>query len=109
MTVTKTPSQLITDEVTSWPGVEAGTGSRGEWGFRLGKREVGHLHGDRVAHFAFTRSLKQELMAAGRVGEHPVDSPGLAARPIRDDADVRDVIALMRLNYERLVGTGATR
>jgi hypothetical protein len=28
---------------------------------------------------------------------------GPAARRIEDDADVRDVIALMRLNYDRLV------
>ena len=35
MTDTRTASQIITDEVTSWPGVEAGIGSRGEWGFTL--------------------------------------------------------------------------
>ncbi len=28
---------------------------------------------------------------------------GSAARRIEDEADVRDVIALMRLNYERVV------
>ncbi len=43
-----TPSRRITDEVTSWPGVEAGYGSRGEYAFRLGRREIGHLHGDRA-------------------------------------------------------------
>ena len=37
MTDTRTASQIITDEVTSWPGVEAGIGSRGEYGFTLGK------------------------------------------------------------------------
>lgn len=40
----------------------------------------------------------------GRVAEHPVfpGRVGPAARAIRDDADVRDVIALMRLNYDRM-------
>ena len=47
----------ITDEVTSWPGIEAGYGTRGEYAFRLGRREIGHLHGDRAAHFSFPKPL----------------------------------------------------
>jgi hypothetical protein len=34
---------------------------------------------------------------------HPVASPGLAARSIESRADVEDVLALMRLNYDRLL------
>ena len=36
---------------------------------------------------------------------HPVfpDSQGPAARRIEDEADVRDVIELLRLNYDRAV------
>ena len=64
MTDTRTASQIITDEVTSWPGVEAGIGSRGEYGFTLGKRQLGHLHGDYVAHFGFPKPVWEELYAA---------------------------------------------
>jgi Family of unknown function (DUF5519) len=97
-------SEQITAAVTAWPGVKAGTGERGEWGFSVGGKQIGHLHGDRVAHFGFPRDLGQELRDAGRVGPHPVNrhSPKLAARELRDDEDVRDVIALMRLNYDRV-------
>ena len=45
MSEQRTASEIITDEVTSWPGVEAGYGKRGEWGFRVNGHEVGHLHG----------------------------------------------------------------
>jgi hypothetical protein len=38
------PSQQIIDELTSWPGVVAGPGRRGELAFKLGRRELGHLH-----------------------------------------------------------------
>ena len=93
----------ITAEVTSWPGIEATTGSRGEWSFRLGKREIGHLHGDRVAHFGFPRAQWAELMASGRVTEHPVMHEGWAARDIADEDDLHDVVALLRLNYDRAV------
>jgi hypothetical protein len=98
-------SERITAEVTSWPGVEAGPGRRGEFAFRVGRREIGHLHGDRSAHFAFPADVWQELRAEGRIVEHPVfpGRVGPAARRIEDDADVADVIALMRDNYDRFV------
>jgi hypothetical protein len=100
---TATPSQRITAEVTSWPGVEAGPGSRGEFGFSLGRRQIGHLHGDHVAHFGFPRQVWSELMEQGRVTAHPLDHPGWAAKRIDSDDDVTEAIALMRLNYDRVV------
>jgi hypothetical protein len=105
MTETATASQQITAEVTSWPGIESGLGSRGELGFRLGRREIGHLHGDRSAHFSFPKPIWRELRAEGRIVPHPVfpDAIGPAARRIENDADIRDVIALMRLNYDRQI------
>jgi hypothetical protein len=105
MNTTLTPSRQITEIVTSWPGVTAGPGRRGEFAFRVAGREIGHLHGDRAAHFSFPKTTWQELRAEGRIAPHPVfpDSPGLASRAIENDADVRDVIELMRLNYDRVV------
>jgi hypothetical protein len=104
MTQSVTASQQITEEVGSWRGVEAGPGPRGEFGFRFGGRELGHLHGDLVAHFSFPKKLGLRLRTEGRVVDHPVfpAKPGFAARRIEDDADIRDVIELMRLNYERI-------
>lgn len=102
-TQTRTASAQITDEVTSWPGIEAGYGRRGEWAFTLGRREIGHLHGDRAAHFFFPKDVWHELHDAGRIVEHPVfpGRVGPGARAIESQADVDDVIALLRLNYER--------
>src|SRR5918999_5654072 len=103
MNDSRTPSERITDEVTSWPGVEAGPGSRGEFAFKVGKREIGHLHGDHAAHFGFPKDVWHELHEQGRIVHHPVfpGRPGPAARRIRSDDDVADVIALLRLNYDR--------
>jgi hypothetical protein len=105
MSETRSPSERITDEVTSWPGVEAGYGKRGEWGFRVNTHEVGHLHGDHAAHFSFGKEVGTALREQGRVVDHPV-FPGknaMAARRIDTDQDVDDVIELMRLNYDRIV------
>src|SRR5579884_708139 len=100
-----TASKQITDEVASWPGVEAGPGRRGEFGFKVGHREIGHLHGDRSAHFSFPRDVWKQLREQGRITDHPVfpGKVGPAVRRIDSPADVEDVIALMRLNYERVV------
>ena len=100
-----TKSEQITREVTSWPGVEAGNGTRGEFGFRVGRREIGHLHGDHVAHFGFPKDVWQELFDEGRIDYHPVfpGKPGYGARRIENDEDIGDVIELMRLNYDRIV------
>ena len=105
MSTAPTASERITSEVTSWPGVHGGPGRRGEFAFKVGPREIGHLHGDHAAHFGFPKGVWHELFAQGRVGYHPVfpGKPGWAARRIEDDDDVRDVIALLRLNYDRVV------
>jgi Luciferase len=106
---TRTASQRITDEVTSWPGVVAGPGRRGEFAFRVGRREIGHLHGDRAAHFNFPKAVWSELMQERRIEPHPVfpDAEGPAARRIANDDDVADVLALLRLNYDRLAARDA--
>ncbi len=105
MTETPNAGKQIISEVTSWPGVTAGPGRRGEFAFRVGRREIGHLHGDRAAHFSFPKDVWAELHEQGRVGYHPVfpGKVGPAARRIEDAGDVRDVIELLRLNYDRAV------
>ena len=105
MSTQSTASERITREVTSWPGVEAGPGRRGEFAFKVGRREIGHLHGDHAAHFSFPRDTWAALKEQGRIVDHPVfpGKQGPGARRIADDADVDDVIALMRLNYDRAV------
>lgn len=103
------PSTRITEAVTAWPGVTVEMGSMGELSFRLGKGEIGHLHGDTAAHFMFDKKTGAALKAEGRVVDHPIfpGKPGPAARRIRTDGDIRDVIALMRLSYERMMAKRA--
>ena len=98
-----TNSERITNEVTSWPGVTADHGERGEFSFKRGRKEIGHLHGDRVLHIGFPKRVWQELFDAGRIDYHPVfpGKPGFGSRQLETDEDVRDAIAMLRLNYER--------
>jgi hypothetical protein len=99
------PSERITEAVTSWPGVTAGPGRRGEFSFKVGRREIGHLHGDQAAHFGFPKEVWHSLFEEGRIEYHPVfpGRAGFGARRIETEGDVEDVVALMRLNYDRVV------
>ena len=105
MSETRSPSRQIADEAATWPGVEAGPGRRGEFAFRVDSREIGHLHGDHAAHFSFPKEVWLELHEHGRIVDHPVfpGRVGPAARQIRNQDDVEDVIELLRLNYDRIV------
>jgi hypothetical protein len=105
MTTAQTASEQIIEVVTSWPGVTAGPGERGEFAFKLGGRELGHLHGNHSAHFGFPKQVWATLFEQQRIDYHPVfpGKPGFAARRIHDQADVEDVIDLLRLNYDRIV------
>jgi hypothetical protein len=106
MTREQRASERITAEVTSWPGVAAGPGKRGEFSFKVGGGEIGHIHGDRSLHIVFPRNVWQELHAEGRIDYHPVfpGRPGFGSRVLATEDDVADAIALLRLNYDRVVG-----
>ncbi len=109
--IPQSPHDAITAEVTSWPGVTAGVGPRGEWAFKLGGRELGHMHGDHVAHLFFPEDAWERLHAEGRIGFHPVfpERRGPAARRIDGPRDVVDVVAMLRFNYERILARRKAR
>jgi hypothetical protein len=111
MSTTPTPSEYIVQQVTAWPGVEQRPGRFGAWAFVVGGREIGHLHGDGAAHFGFPVEVWRELRAQGRITPHPVfpEREGPAARRIEGEHDVHDVIALLRLNYDRVAQAPARR
>jgi hypothetical protein len=104
-TTHKSAFEQITEEVTSWDGVDAGPGSRGEFSFKVGRREIGHLHGDYALHIGFPRAVWHELYEQGRIDYHPVfpGKPGFGSRLLQSEEDVQDAIRLLRLNYDRAV------
>ena len=94
-------SILIAREVSSWPGV-VGERHRGLVMFRVGRREIGHLHGDRFADLPFPVRVRKELVEAGRAELHYLHpATGWLTRYIRSSEDVQEIIELFRLNYTR--------
>jgi Family of unknown function (DUF5519) len=92
----------IRSEVGSWDGVSVHPHRYGGIEFRLGGRELGHLHGERWVDLPFPRRVRDMLVETGRASPHHVlPHTGWVSRQISDEADVDDVIELFRLSYER--------
>jgi len=92
----------IEREVASWEGVSVHPHRFGGREFRLGRRELGHLHGDRWADLPFTRGIRDMLVETGRAQPHHVlPETGWVSKQIRSDVDVEEVVELFRLSYER--------
>jgi hypothetical protein len=92
----------IEREVTSWAGVTAHPHRFGGREFRLDRRALGHLHGERWADLSFHHGVRDMLVETGRAQPHHVlPESGWVSKQIRNDADVADVVALFRLAYER--------
>ena len=94
-------AQEIVDEATSWPGVTAHDHQFGGTEFRVGNRQLGHLHGDRIADIPLKRALRDELIAAGRAGTHRwrPDS-GWVTVDINSDEGTEEAVRLLRVGYE---------
>ena len=96
------PGERVTAAVASWDGVEVAPHRFGGVEFRLGRRELGHLHGDRIADLPFPRRVRDELVAAGRARPHHVlPNSGWVTVPLDGPGDADNVIELFRLSYER--------
>ena len=92
----------IVDEVASWPGVTVHPHRFGGREMRLGRRELGHLHGDAVADLPFTRRERDELLASGRAQRHHwLPDSGWVTHRLDGDGDVAAVLDLFRLAYAR--------
>jgi hypothetical protein len=91
----------ISTIVAGWPDVEVGAHRFGVE-FRLGRRELGHLHGDSHADIGFPRKVRDELVAAGRALPHrAIPDSGWVSVPIEGEDGVERAVELFRMAYDR--------
>ena len=95
---------LIREAVTAWPGVEAVPHRFGGTEYRFGRKEMGHVHGDRLADLPLPRKLHDEMIAAGRAQPHHVlPETGWVSCWMDGPEDAAGVIELFRMQYDRYV------
>jgi hypothetical protein len=92
----------IKTELLTWPGVTAEPHRFGGMEYRYGRKEIGHVHGDRLADLPFPRRIRDQLVTAGLAEPHHVlPETGWVSRRIASVDEVEEVIALLRINYDR--------
>ena len=107
---------MVEREVLRWPGVwkkrdDNGPGGIGVTGYRLGSRQIGHVHDDGHADFRFPREVRDELIRSERAVPHPAfpTSRTTASYRILTPEDVTGALELIRLGYERASQTPKRR
>jgi hypothetical protein len=96
--------EKIKKEILSWPYVTAEPHRFGGIEFRINKREMGHVHGDRLADLPFPMNIRNELVKSGRASPHHVlpNSGWVSYWIDKGEEDIPAVIELFKMRYEQL-------
>ncbi len=96
--------EQINQTLLGWEGVTAHPHRFGGTEYRLGRRELGHIHGDTMLDLPFPKRVRDELIAARRAEPHHLlPDTGWVSFYIREPSDVEQAIALLRRSFELAV------
>jgi hypothetical protein len=102
--------EKVKTELMSWTGVTLQPHRFGGTVFRIGGREMGHMHGGRFADLPFPMGIRNELVKDGRaLPHHVLPNSGWVTFMINEEVDVTSLINLFRMQYERLGGSRKLR
>ncbi|HLB64070.1 MAG TPA: luciferase family protein [Anaerolineales bacterium] len=93
--------ERIQSTLLSWAGVSAQPHRFGGREYRIGRREIGHVHGDWLVDVPLPKKVRDEAVAAGRAEPHHVlPESGWVSVHLSQEADIEGAIALLRLSYD---------
>lgn len=93
--------QRITAAVQTWEGMTTAPHRFGGVEYLYGRREIGHIHGDRMVDIPFPTRVRDEIVAAGLAEPHHLlDDSGWVSFYLREEADIDRAVALLRRSYE---------
>jgi Family of unknown function (DUF5519) len=93
--------ERIDAALQSWSGITSHPHRFGGTEYDLGRREIGHVHGDSLVDIPFPKKVRNELVAAGRAEPHHiVPESGWVSIFLRQKSDVDRAIELLHLSFE---------
>jgi MFS family permease len=93
----------IKHEILSWPGVTSNPYYFGGIEFRVNKRDMGHIHGDKLADLPFPIEIRKDLLASGKALPHIIYPESMwVSYFISSEEDASKIVELFQLQYERL-------
>jgi len=97
----KGAGQQIHEAVARWEEIEHAPHRFGGTEFRVGRREIGHVHGDSLVDIPFPRHVRDELVRSGEAEPHHIlPKSGWVSVFLRNPDDVERAIRLLRKSYE---------
>ncbi len=97
----KGAQDAITKAATSWGGVSVAPHRFGGVEYVIGKREIGHIHGDHMVDIPFPKKVRDEIVAAGRAQPHHIlPETGWVSFYLRQQEDVEKAITLLHESYQ---------
>jgi hypothetical protein len=91
----------ITQALTVWEGLSIQPHRFGGVEYVIGKREIGHIHGDHMVDIPFPKRMRDEIVAARRAQPHHVlPETGWVSFYLNQEADVDRAIVLLRESFE---------
>ena len=86
----------ITEAVTSWPNVTVQPHRFGGVEYVIGRREIGHIHGDSLVDIPFPKKVRDEIVGAKMAEPHHIlPETGWVSYYLRQESDVEQAIALL--------------
>ena len=90
----------ICEAVSGWQGVSISPHRYGGKEFRLDRRELGHIHGDRLVDIPFPKRVRDEIVAAKEAEPHHIlPTSGWVSLYLQTAADVDRAIRLLKRSY----------
>jgi predicted DNA-binding protein (MmcQ/YjbR family) len=90
----------ITQAVIAWEGVSVQPHRFGGVEYVIGKREIGHIHGDHLVDIPFPKKVRDEIVQAGLAQAHHIlPESGWVSFYLREPEDVGQALALLAESY----------
>ena len=94
-------SMQIIEILLKWEGVESHPHRFGGTEFCIGKREIGHIHGDSLVDIPFPKKVRDEIVAAGEAQPHHIlPDTGWVSFYLQEEGDIQKAIDLLQRSYQ---------
>lgn len=105
----KGAGEKIKEAVLSWEHVEAFPHRFGGTEYRIGRRELGHVHGDDLVDIPFPKKVRDEIVANGIAEPHHVlPGSGWISFYLQEAPDIEKAIRLFRRSYDIAMKQGVS-
>jgi hypothetical protein len=94
-------SERVHNAMINQDGVSAHPHRFGGTEYRLGKREIGHIHGERLVDIPFPKPVRDAAIAEGKAEPHHIlPDSGWVSIWLKSDQNVVDAIELLARSLE---------